>query len=347
MPDSSALLSGRLTKRSMAWLIVAVMAVSPSEFLSDGVGPFKLTLLPRLVFLAALLAGLLTDRITPIRAGRAFLALGVITCLGWSIGSTVDPGRAGVETVGYGTIMPLLTMLVAPRTTRRRWSVAVAALMLGTGSFRLLPDAPITLMQSFAIIATHAAALLTLDAHTDRAEEAGQLADLDPLTGLENRRPMVRRLTTVTAAIDDTGPGATVLMIDLDHFKALNDTRGHAAGDATLVEIAEILAHAIRPGDAVCRWGGEEFLVLLGRADLDAARHTAERIRAAISRTDVTASIGAAQGVPGELVEQWIARADAALYTAKQDGRDRVVLASDDCRDAAEDILGEVVHRSS
>jgi two-component system cell cycle response regulator len=130
------------------------------------------------------------------------------------------------------------------------------------------------------------------------------------------------------------------MLLDLDHFKGVNDTRGHAAGDEVLRHLATRLRAEMRPGDLVARLGGEEFLVAIADTDFDAALDCAERLRRRIADTpfalgdggapiDVTMSVGMAlSGAPVmESPEQAIARADAALYSAKSLGRDRVTVA--------------------
>jgi len=129
-----------------------------------------------------------------------------------------------------------------------------------------------------------------------------------------------------------------ILMLDLDHFKKCNDTYGHDAGDAVLRETAGLLSRSIRAEDVVCRYGGEEFVVILPTADLNAARMRAERIRARLRELTVvhngqslgviTASVGvAALPEHGVSTQELISAADAALYQAKREGRDRVVAA--------------------
>ena len=133
-----------------------------------------------------------------------------------------------------------------------------------------------------------------------------------------------------------SGQTAALLLLDLDHFKAVNDTHGHAAGDAVLRDVAEVLAREIRQDDLACRWGGEEMLALLRNCDLVRAEERAAKLRAAIAAARpggvpglrVTVSIGvAAFPEHGAGLEELTKRADTALYHAKRHGRDRVVCA--------------------
>ena len=163
------------------------------------------------------------------------------------------------------------------------------------------------------------------------------LTRLDPLTGLFNRRFLVEQAPRLWRQARRDGTRVAALVLDLDHFKRLNDAYGHAAGDAVLQEVAGALSAAVRPSDILARTGGEELVVLGLVSDPDEAAHLAERLRAAVAagRTAaghaVTASIGIALTRPadGESATDglWrlVDRADAAMYEAKQQGRDRVV----------------------
>jgi diguanylate cyclase (GGDEF)-like protein len=163
------------------------------------------------------------------------------------------------------------------------------------------------------------------------------LTRLDPLTGLFNRRFLVEQAPRLWRQARRDGTRVAALVLDLDHFKRLNDAYGHAAGDAVLQEVAGALSAAVRPSDILARTGGEELVVLGLVSDPDEAAHLAERLRSAVAaaRTAaghaVTASIGIALTRPtdGESATDglWrlVDRADAAMYEAKQQGRDRVV----------------------
>ncbi|HTT23909.1 MAG TPA: GGDEF domain-containing protein [Candidatus Sulfotelmatobacter sp.] len=160
----------------------------------------------------------------------------------------------------------------------------------------------------------------------------------DPLTGLYNRRylqeMLEREIRRATRAEQPLG----ILMLDLDPFKNFNDTYGHEAGDAVLREAGSFLVRSVRAEDFVCRYGGEEFVVVLPTADFRAAEARAERIRTKLRELVVmhngrslgliTASIGVA-ALPnhGTSEKDLLEAADAALYRAKREGRDRVVVA--------------------
>jgi len=166
-------------------------------------------------------------------------------------------------------------------------------------------------------------------------QQLEELARRDGLTGVLNRRALLERAAIELArAVREEGEVA-VIMLDLDHFKVVNDTHGHLAGDAVLCEAVARVQTAVRVYDLVGRYGGEEFLVVAAGAGLDEAMAVAERIRSAIaerpvvwegSEIAITTSIGVVSVTSGEDLSHAIGRADAALYAAKDAGRDRVVL---------------------
>lgn len=163
--------------------------------------------------------------------------------------------------------------------------------------------------------------------------ELTRLADTDPVTGVWNRHHGRQLLETETASSAGDKAPLSVLMVDIDDFKSINDRFGHQAGDEVLVEVAQRLRDSVRRTDAVARWGGEEFVILLHDCALDDAVARAEKIRRQISDTvfarvgTVTASIGAAQLTDGEDVAALLSRADTALYQAKRSGRNMVMAA--------------------
>jgi diguanylate cyclase (GGDEF)-like protein len=137
----------------------------------------------------------------------------------------------------------------------------------------------------------------------------------------------------------DAGEVVAVAMVDIDYFKRVNDEFGHAAGDAVLTAVGSALMGHLRAGDLVCRFGGEEFLVILPDTPPKGAAHVSERLRASVAALTglpkpVTVSIGLAACHQDETAEVLIGRADAALYRAKEQGRDRVVLVEDEQADS-------------
>lgn len=162
-----------------------------------------------------------------------------------------------------------------------------------------------------------------------------ELATTDTLTQLMNRRCVLDALDREQARrIRKPGPMALIL-VDIDHFKRLNDTWGHHMGDWALANVARILKEGVREMDFVARWGGEEFLIVLPLADVDAAWPVAERLRMSIAQLRfpspdhplrVTATLGLTAFGVDEAADVVIQRADAALYQGKNEGRDRVVV---------------------
>lgn len=166
---------------------------------------------------------------------------------------------------------------------------------------------------------------------------AAASSDLDTLTGIQNRHAMRRALERRVQRIERTGTCSTIALIDLDHFKKVNDTYGHNAGDHVLRIAATRLLDGIRSYDQLFRYGGEEFLVLLDDADPETTLTILERLRKNLAETKievddgteitVTASFGSAELCKGETIEKTIERADEALYRAKESGRNRVQMA--------------------
>ena len=156
-------------------------------------------------------------------------------------------------------------------------------------------------------------------------------ARVDALTGLLNRRGFEERFAVEVARATRAGARLAVVTFDLDHFKRVNDERGHEAGDRALAALAAVIRDRARAGDLAARWGGEEFVVVLPGAEADAARAFAERVRAALAATalGVTVSAGVGAGEPPLDPRALLSAADAALYAAKRAGRDRTVVAAD------------------
>jgi diguanylate cyclase (GGDEF)-like protein len=208
----------------------------------------------------------------------------------------------------------ILGALILSRRQRREWTVADRRLLSWASA-----ELSAALARAFAF------------------EQAENQANIDALTGLPNRRYLEELLASVgprRRAVDQLG----ALMIDLDHFKRLNDRYGHATGDRVLRAVGESISAAVRAEDTPARYGGEEFAVVLRRASRDQAVEIAERIRAQIAAIPpaemgiaekVTVSIGVAVAeVRAGEVPILLAAADEALYAAKRQGRDRVVLAT-------------------
>ncbi len=150
----------------------------------------------------------------------------------------------------------------------------------------------------------------------------------DPLTGVANRRAFddqLERLLNVHQ--DPQEPPLGIAMFDLDHFKQINDEQGHLAGDRILQELTQLFRPALREGDLLARFGGEEFVILMPRTPLRSAWSMAERLRQRVEeKLGTTISVGIAANLPGETATELLSRADAALYTAKQEGRNCIAI---------------------
>jgi diguanylate cyclase (GGDEF)-like protein len=176
----------------------------------------------------------------------------------------------------------------------------------------------------------------SLDGMQVLASHLEKHAVTDSLTGMINHEHVFNKLQqAINKAHADESP-LCIIMADIDHFKSVNDTYGHLAGDGVLKEVAKRIKNSLRGFDIVGRYGGEEFLLILNRADLQTARMVAERIRSRIAATpidlpegllDVTISMGVAMVEADEAVNSLVERADRALYNAKENGRNQVALA--------------------
>src|SRR5262249_42257119 len=170
----------------------------------------------------------------------------------------------------------------------------------------------------------------------DNVQMSIEAAITDALTGLHNRRYMETHVGTLVEQAASRGKPLTVLVLDIDYFKAINDTHGHDAGDDILPEVALRISNSIRGIDPACRYGGEEFVVVMPETDLAVATLVAERLRRRIAgepfpiqqgarSVEVTISIGIAALGGSDNAASVLRRADQALYRAKRDGRNRVV----------------------
>lgn len=167
-----------------------------------------------------------------------------------------------------------------------------------------------------------------------RAEESLKLqATTDALTGIANRRLFNSFLETEVRRAARHHLPLAVMIVDIDHFKQINDALGHQVGDDVLVELTRLVSEKIRAHDLFARWGGEEFVILSPNCDAENVRLLAEKLRAAVEShpfsdvSRVTCSFGLTEYCTGDSAEDFIGRADAGLYRAKKGGRNRVEVA--------------------
>lgn len=271
----------------------------------------------------------------------------------WYVVTMTQPAGAGTNTGLLSAVIWLIValdlvllaaMLVLQKTVIRRViRLDQAAGVLSEGTRVEMPADPLDdelgrLGRTFRTMAERIAS------HTEdlerqvaeRTEMLEQVAHTDFLTGIMNRRGMLQRLESERNRLSHTGGFLAVMLIDVDYFKRINDTWGHAAGDQALVAVARVLQATVRDYDLVARWGGEEFLVaLFGMTKFDEMQIVADKLLAAIRqnrldhgevRIDMTYSIGGVMASPQANLETIIRRADEALYRAKDGGRDRAVL---------------------
>lgn len=220
--------------------------------------------------------------------------------------------------------------LIRPREAIAFAFITVAALipsLLGDVDSQSTATILITIvvMSSFAF----AFSLIT----NRQRERLMQLATKDPLTGAGNRRRLDIKLNEVVNGHQRTGATTSMLMLDLDHFKKVNDVHGHAVGDQILKRVTEIVNLRIRVTDSLYRIGGEEFVVVLEGQDISRAAHLAEQLRTLVQANElvadqaVTISLGVAELNGDESAKDWLHRADEALYRAKRAGRNTTNLA--------------------
>jgi diguanylate cyclase (GGDEF)-like protein len=333
----------RLTAWCLSTLLIVGAALGSLNLFIDGVllpGPAR-SLYAATMLVLVVLGGVLAVR-RRVDAGTtaALVVVGdaVYVVVAWSV---TDP-------LLYASPLMLLFCCVAaawflgPRMLAVHMLLVVAACAVAlVGSY---PDTATTIVQ----VTVHAGVLdlvtlgvFLLRRHVQQLlEHTRTLSSTDPLTGLSNRRSLIEQAPRVWRQARRDGQRVAALVLDLDHFKRLNDAFGHATGDAVLRRVAEALGASVRPADVLARTGGEELVVLGLVADPSEARHLAERLRLAVAdsgaslQRPVTVSIGVALTRPGygedptNALWRLVDRADAAMYEAKEDGRDRVVLAS-------------------
>jgi diguanylate cyclase (GGDEF)-like protein len=167
---------------------------------------------------------------------------------------------------------------------------------------------------------------------------AAAASGLDPLTGMRSRSGMQEDLSRELSRFQRTGTPFCLALMDIDHFKKINDTHGHDGGDRVLASVANHLSRGLRPFDDAWRWGGEEFLLCLKEADLNAGLLALDRVRASLEKTPikladgqlvfVTASFGLIAAAKNTRIDELLAKADQALYRAKTGGRNRIETAN-------------------
>ena len=276
--------------------------------------------------------------------GRSSVAMWLI------VGEVVGHALLAVGLLGWASgfqyyLVPLVPFVMFNERLRGTFALVVSVVVL-IAFVMLYEFAPAPLLDpsinhalSVTNIVIPFVALALISFHFRNASiaverQVAEMAVTDPLTGLFNRRHMNQRLREEESRAARTSAPFSVIIVDIDHFKRINDTSGHDAGDRVLRDLAQLLRDMVRTQDIVARWGGEEFLVVLPQTPLTGALEVAERLRLAAEATlareldgidAVTLTLGAAE-YAGSVPES-LKLADVALYQGKAAGRNRVVAA--------------------
>ena len=201
--------------------------------------------------------------------------------------------------------------------------------------YRLLHDEYRALKRRFETLVRENSSLRTQLGEMDRSLDLA--TRIDPMTGLANRRDIMEKMERELSRSERHQRTFSVMLVDLDNFKKLNEKHGYNDGDDVLVEVARVLMSCVRNEDVCARWGGEEFLFLLTETSLDGAVTLARKVLDSISMTEfkanrpgirITASIGLCEYQAGQSISECVTRADKALRKAKQDGKNRFLIAS-------------------
>lgn len=331
-------------------LLLAVIVVWAVMGATDG---FRRVAFPTVVVVhAVLVVGVVTRRLPLGLVGAWLVAFTAALLFGrmatWEaelVARPADVGGSVTTVLGWFGILYAMAFLVFG--TRRGAIVSLSGfvglyvavglswswgMLAEANSSHLLAFTPVTHATLIAIIWVLARNVERLAAVRTTAELLQLQASTDPLTGVANRRCLDDELARLVAEALRYDQPLSVILIDLDYFKDVNDTHGHHVGDEVLVDTVHRLQATIRDSDLLGRWGGEEFLLTATHTDHQAACALAERCRRAITRSPMkssgvtmTASLGVASLAPDDDVRTLMRRADLAMYTAKSDGRDRVV----------------------
>lgn len=212
-----------------------------------------------------------------------------------------------------------------------RADITIDALLLGQLVLAPTQDAEVDTESLVRLIANELGSPIRI---AELVDESRRLATTDPLSKLLNRRAFSEKMASEISRTRRYSYPLSLLLFDIDHFKRINDTLGHAAGDEVIKQTAALLRSQVRDSDIIARWGGEEFVVALLSTDVGGAKKTAERIRTALESLQigwsegpirVTSSIGVASYSMDDSLADLVERADDAMYQAKKSGRNRVV----------------------
>ncbi len=334
MPKHSSRLLKRLRKDFQLSILTlmglfGIMGISPYAVYRLAEGNYLVSLADTTIVLSTLFAVLYAwrtgDTVKP----------GIWLAIIFSVGSTLIAINLGVN--GLFWIYPLILFnffMVSPGKAMLATLMVLAALV---GHALIVPGTVFESsyqMVSFLVTGMMASVLTCIFAYRTRSQrdQLQALAIQDPLTGARNRRAMNEELKIAVASHRRHGNSHAVLVMDLDHFKRINDTFGHQAGDQVLVAFVELIKRSSRQEDRLFRFGGEEFLLLLPNTDKPGLRAAAAHLQLQVAQDlqgpggPVTMSVGGAILRRGEHWESWLQRADQRLYQAKSAGRNRSIL---------------------
>jgi diguanylate cyclase (GGDEF)-like protein len=235
------------------------------------------------------------------------------------------------------TVFWLYPLLVAlPVLLRYRRAIVLGAV----AGFLLVPlvflefDLNTAVVLSFSMLLTWLVSAWLVFAVTEQSRRLRGMAITDPLTGAYNRRYLEEQAQQALHAWRRYSQPSAILLIDIDHFKRVNDRFGHNVGDAAIKRLVRVISGRVRSVDTVCRFGGEEFVVLLSETTIETASNIAEQLRALVESERIlpegtmTISIGVCDVTVADTLDRWLNLADAALYLAKSNGRNRVEVAT-------------------
>ncbi len=355
-------------RRVYLWcLAVTIPTIPVVMWLRWGEEPLlPITYAVLLVVLATTAIGLLVGRLTTAQAERAVLTTIPVLWLiraaavlylqddlavaASTVTQSIGPGFAILAVVAYlaldarralllgGGFVLGGMLLVVPRVVLEIRAVGITSDVLGLVRPGVTSGVIVALLYALAVLKERVAV------ERAAAEVNAELARTDQLTGLRNRRAILERLAELVALSERHDRPLSVALVDLDHFKRINDDAGHLVGDRVLREVTGAIDQLLRTGDVVGRWGGDELLVVLPETTAPEAGRSMDRISRRVRHEitlrvadgadseapsvilPVTLSIGVAQRAPGDGLDGLLGRADRALYRAKEAGRDRVVV---------------------
>ncbi len=262
------------------------------------------------------------------RVRRASIAI-VCLCIAGALSMIYITGPQQVYWI-YPTLMAVFYLLRPPQAIAL--TLATVAALVPILSSNSDPQTVATIVVTIFVMSSFAFAFSLIS--NRQRQQLERLATKDPLTGAGNRRHMDSSLGDVVNGHNRNGVSASIVLLDLDHFKKVNDVHGHAVGDQILKRITEIVNSRIRITDSLYRIGGEEFVIVLEGQNIQRAGHLGEELRSMVETSQlvpnqtVTISLGVAELKNDESADQWLQRADEALYRAKRAGRNAIDLAS-------------------